>query len=62
MFFSAELDNLLSDEVWNKIKANTHFFKEEAKKRVDESKRPASSIRESTFGDLPGTFKRLDID
>ncbi|CAH2979730.1 unnamed protein product [Chilo suppressalis] len=53
----------LRDEIWEKIKSNSHFFDEEAKKRVDESKRPGTPITiSSIFPSMESSFKNLCID
>ncbi|XP_022829419.1 alpha-tocopherol transfer protein-like [Spodoptera litura] len=55
--------NVLKDEMFNKLKANHKFFEDEAKKRVDESKRPDGPKTLSSF--FPGmeeSFKKLEID
>lgn len=49
--------------MFNKLKANHKFFEDEAKKRVDESKRPDGPKTLSSF--FPGmeeSFKKLEID
>lgn len=51
------------DEMWNKLKANTQFFKEESLKRVDETKRLNGPNTISTFfPSMDGSFKNLSID
>lgn len=52
----------LKDEVINKIKYNQQYFIEDSKKRVDETKRPASAKLPHNFEDIDGTFKKLEID
>ncbi|KAL0839565.1 hypothetical protein ABMA28_016258 [Loxostege sticticalis] len=53
----------LRDEMWNKLKANTQFFKEESLKRVDETKRLNGPNTISTFfPSMDGSFKNLSID
>ncbi|KAL4708773.1 hypothetical protein ACJJTC_011737 [Scirpophaga incertulas] len=53
----------LADEVWDKFKAHSHFYEDEALKRVDETKRPGGPITMSTiFPSIEGSFKNLVID
>ncbi|CAG9791973.1 unnamed protein product [Diatraea saccharalis] len=53
----------LRDEIWEKVKANSQFFEEEAKKRVDESKRPGTPMTiTSIFPSMECSFKKLCID
>lgn len=48
--------------MWNKVVANEKFFKEEANKRVNESKRPPESKSSASLENITGTFKKLEID
>ncbi|KAJ2950543.1 hypothetical protein O0L34_g8790 [Tuta absoluta] len=53
----------LRDEIWNKLKANTKFFENESRKRVDETKRPGGpKTMVSFFSGIENTFKHLEID
>lgn len=53
----------IRDELKERLKNNTNYFKEENKKRVEESLRPAGerSRAEALFG-TQGSFKKLDFD
>lgn len=54
---------IISDEMGNKLKANHKFFEVEARKRVDESKRPGGpKTLCSFFPGMEDSFKKLEID
>ncbi|XP_026740708.1 alpha-tocopherol transfer protein-like [Trichoplusia ni] len=53
----------INDELYQRLQANSEFFRAEAKRRVNESLRSAGkpSPAEKEFG-LQGSFKKLDLD
>ncbi|GBP86316.1 Alpha-tocopherol transfer protein-like [Eumeta japonica] len=54
--------NTIKENLIERLRANREFFKDESRKRVDESRRPAASRVSEDLSEMRGSFKRLDID